>query len=610
VCFPCKGSWRKIAGQCQANLRLLTGSGPEPAQSIRVRKLVQSAKTRLPPPKARSPVKTSLGSSPRRHSSFAPRAHSPSLITPDKDKSPTVTRRLNFNAEIVDNVGKSTPKLRNGVAKQRGRKELDSDVYDLPTSPAANKGGYDRVGDGADSEEDHVSQEESAINLVGHDMDEELDLIHSVSGNNATPTDDDIDLHMLQNGKRKRHSVKSDTIPQKRKKSDRYSVNSAVKPVMSSGLQSGKRKGKLMVSQPRKTRSSYGNASESSIIQETDESEVQPSLARGRKIMNKPKPTKQLEEFESGSELEAPVVKQPRRRRTNAASDQDEREEEQDREVTLDSFGPGSQTKKRRSQKGTKALKPHPAVDDSVEEVEPAVDVTQANHGKRRGRPPKAKPKSAGGGSKAAPLANSTRRRGRPSKSSTETSIMQDNNHTSSSMAPPPLPIQKNGRLLKTAAQKADTDGFIPDSKLISRKGRAASVMSDTSRGTTMSTRSNVNYRLRIPGNESARSRSGRLLQRPLNHWMGEQNTYNHDGEVLETMTAEEVPFEKLRRGPFSRRSRLQHPETVYEEPGDEELEEWERDPGVIFADVQNYETGEIMEQCRLRGAIFQAASF
>jgi centromere protein C len=70
------------------NANRLTVSAPDPAEAFSTRKLLRSTKTSLPPPSARSPFKTNIGSSPRRRrSSVAPAV------------SRSVKRKLEFRAD-------------------------------------------------------------------------------------------------------------------------------------------------------------------------------------------------------------------------------------------------------------------------------------------------------------------------------------------------------------------------------------------------------------------------------------------------------------------------------------------------------------------------------
>jgi centromere protein C len=71
------------------------GSVPEPAELLSSRRKPRGSKTHLPPPISRSPVKTHIGSSPRRRSSVAPATNG---ITASPRRA-TPTRRLDFNPD-------------------------------------------------------------------------------------------------------------------------------------------------------------------------------------------------------------------------------------------------------------------------------------------------------------------------------------------------------------------------------------------------------------------------------------------------------------------------------------------------------------------------------
>ena len=81
-----------------------TGVAPEPTSVLTERRLHNSGRTSLPPPRARSPIKTKLNSPPRRPPSAGPSSSPFRHINRPPDRgfpcpSPAVRRRLNFSAE-------------------------------------------------------------------------------------------------------------------------------------------------------------------------------------------------------------------------------------------------------------------------------------------------------------------------------------------------------------------------------------------------------------------------------------------------------------------------------------------------------------------------------
>ncbi|KAF2878435.1 kinetochore CENP-C fungal-like protein [Massariosphaeria phaeospora] len=94
--------------------------------------LMRNSRTHLPPPKARSPMKTALGSSPRRQSSMGPRARSVNnMSSPSRSIShPAVSRRLDFDQE--DSSLQETPALSGSGQPRIGKR---ADIYELEISP-------------------------------------------------------------------------------------------------------------------------------------------------------------------------------------------------------------------------------------------------------------------------------------------------------------------------------------------------------------------------------------------------------------------------------------------------------------------------------------------
>ncbi|KAF9701190.1 hypothetical protein EKO04_000326 [Ascochyta lentis] len=95
--------------------------------------ILRNNRTHLPPPRSRSPMKTALGSSPRRQSSMAPRGSSVAPSSPIRATShPAVARRLDFDEEEEDVSLQETPAL-SGSGQRRGKR---NDIYTLEQSPS------------------------------------------------------------------------------------------------------------------------------------------------------------------------------------------------------------------------------------------------------------------------------------------------------------------------------------------------------------------------------------------------------------------------------------------------------------------------------------------
>jgi centromere protein C len=121
--------------------------------------ILRNTRTHFPPPRSRSPMKTALGSSPRRQSSMAPRAASVPSSSPPRDTSnPAVARRLDFEQD--DSSLQETPAL-SGSGQRRGKR---SDVYSIERSPSRQNSA---------ASEERMVQAEISMNEVSVDFGQE-----------------------------------------------------------------------------------------------------------------------------------------------------------------------------------------------------------------------------------------------------------------------------------------------------------------------------------------------------------------------------------------------------------------------------------------------------
>ncbi|KAF2145897.1 uncharacterized protein K452DRAFT_340399 [Aplosporella prunicola CBS 121167] len=113
-------------------------SMPEPADALSARRSIRPTKTSyFPPPMARSPIKTNIGSSPRRQSSMGPPSQMRrSARTPDRAAShPVVARKLDFGGdEQTSETIRSS-----GSRSSRTRGKERADIYDLRPSPVPDQ---------------------------------------------------------------------------------------------------------------------------------------------------------------------------------------------------------------------------------------------------------------------------------------------------------------------------------------------------------------------------------------------------------------------------------------------------------------------------------------
>ncbi|KAK8179264.1 Mif2/CENP-C like-domain-containing protein [Phyllosticta citribraziliensis] len=106
-------------------------SMPEPADALSARKSIRPGRnsTFLPPPMGRSPIKTSLGSSPRRQSSMGPPSMRRATKSPDRASShPAVARRLDFNnTDDASDQGDGSASRNKGNARRS--------IFDIEQTP-------------------------------------------------------------------------------------------------------------------------------------------------------------------------------------------------------------------------------------------------------------------------------------------------------------------------------------------------------------------------------------------------------------------------------------------------------------------------------------------
>ncbi|KAF2640777.1 hypothetical protein P280DRAFT_507384 [Massarina eburnea CBS 473.64] len=135
--------------------------------------LLRNSRTHFPPPKARSPMKTTLGSSPRRQSSMGPRA--PSANPPSSPtravSHPAVNRLLDFEQDEASL--QETPAL-SGSGQPRGKR---NSIYDIETSPSrANSVMLEEEIQEEIAEESYVADVgNDSLSVAGDDVSEEVE---------------------------------------------------------------------------------------------------------------------------------------------------------------------------------------------------------------------------------------------------------------------------------------------------------------------------------------------------------------------------------------------------------------------------------------------------
>ncbi|KAJ9641781.1 mitotic fidelity of chromosome transmission- protein [Coniosporium tulheliwenetii] len=279
-------------------------SMPELTEALSARQLLKgSSKTRFPPPMGRSPIKTSLGSSPRRQSSMGPpsQVHR-SANTPSRASShPLVSRKLDFTADdTIESIEHSSPLQTNGIGS-RGKAKARADIYDIQPSPER---GQKRTFD------ESIAEEEEEVEGVAEDR------LNGTLDEEPMHMDGDDSLEMLQaNGGADEDLVEEEpevapavkTPPKRRggrpRKSD-TSIIAAAAGTSNTKAKGGRRPG---AGRPSKNRASLQSVSE--LPEEPSVVQAQPKR-RGRPGAAKKAVDESLVDalLESGSGAEEPSV--------------------------------------------------------------------------------------------------------------------------------------------------------------------------------------------------------------------------------------------------------------------------------------------------------------
>lgn len=316
----------------------LKGSIPDITDARRASHLLRSnGRTKLPPPLARSPMKTALGSSPRRQSSLAPRMLAPVSSSPLDHASsadPTVNRRLDFDQEpslqetpLVNGIGSS------GLRRTKRR----SDIYDLSPSPVPaqqtimEESIVEELLATESSAIVNAGQEESYVGSVGDDSGEAMEGVDQSTVNEESEVAPEPVKQPAKRGrKRKSDAIDSSQVQEEQapaRASKRLSDASAVAKVNKAGPAPPKpaRGRPKKVAQPVEeeepsTTASDGTAEHSD--QEAAEEEEQeptppPAKPRGRppakgKAQAKAKAAKEDAKEAPTKEKEKPAFKKPK----------------------------------------------------------------------------------------------------------------------------------------------------------------------------------------------------------------------------------------------------------------------------------------------------------
>ncbi|OCK74530.1 hypothetical protein K432DRAFT_386757 [Lepidopterella palustris CBS 459.81] len=528
---PKRSSSRKTGGTVTSSesMDVQESSMPEPTETLHAQQLHRSSKTMLPPPLARSPIKTALGSSPRRQSSMGPRSQARmSTDTPDHAASyPAVSRRLDFSAKEQDtSIFQATPASVIGAgARLRGKARAD--VYDLEVSPVR---GQKRTYDESIVEDETFANgdSETHVNGVHEDgllppaQDESLQSIQGYDDTEAgTYNDESMALTQATPppAKRSRRSQMRDQV-------DSSQVEEPLPPAKKTRrVMKHKGRGGTRPGSGRKAKDLREDlVASASIAQKSSPSlqakKKEPVKRGGRSKKKQPEP---VAEFEEPAEEDSALAEEPA----------------EDEHVIQEETKPAPLNRKGRGRLAAKTVKVHKD-GPSNDKGEPAFKVP-----KKPGRKPKA----------TAP----------PTERDPNVIIrsIRDSSHTIVDATGLPFP--------RSPSKAVSEVGSVTST--MSRVGRSLQILRQ---GTPMD-------------DEGVRTtRSGRSSVKPVDWWKNERIKYDYLGNKEAVVRAEDVVKEQ--RAPRKTSKRKRGMSIVREEEEEEELEEWEENPGFVVGHVNRWD--------------------
>ncbi|KAK8257968.1 kinetochore CENP-C fungal-like protein [Phyllosticta capitalensis] len=499
------------------DMDLQQSSMPEPADALSARKSI-----RFPPPLGRSPIKTSLGSSPRRQSSMGPPSMRRATKSPDRASShPAVARKLDFSS--IDDFSD-----RDGSSASRNKGSARRSIYDIERSPDPEQ---------EPTQEDTVADDEE---LPGEDEIpangfEDESLVPVEGGDSLPAIEDEVDDATEE------PSEIPAAKPRRGAGRPRQSIEKAAKPTKDQE-EPAEQPAKRAPGRPKKSKAL------ASVQASNASSALGPRAARrGRLATNGDVSAVSVSENEP--DVEEPSLPEV---------------EETASEVTE------PQAKKRGRPKGTGSKTARPIAQDadesSVQEVEEtgaeAVQVTQS---KKRGRPKGSGQKATANAAEPEPSVADEEER--PSKRSKKDA------------APAAKPATKKNSAQGKAKGKATARASSVNPPTAVQ--RQASMPPPPP---PRDAKSSHILRATTPFDDSdvKTTRSGRASVKPLAYYLGEKIEYSHDRQNLGIIRAEDNELPKRsRRGPSKGKKRKGAASAASEEP-ELPLEPWEKGAGII----------------------------
>ncbi|KAF2085795.1 hypothetical protein K490DRAFT_58421 [Saccharata proteae CBS 121410] len=525
-------------------------SMPEPAETLSARRSLQtSGKTSLPPPLGRSPIKTNLGSSPRRQSSMGP----PSQPRPNAQLSgraashPAVARRLDFsNTGKGQDVEESPAQSGGSSGRAVRRKHLD-EIEESPVQQT-RRTMDESIVEVEDAEEGAEEEAEDEA-LADEDANGQM---NGAPEDSPEPVNGDDSVEMLpeQGEAEDEEEPISELIPPPKKGSKarkgRSSIDESTDQIQDLADE-------IPAAQPKKR----GRPKGSSLL--VSQSNHAPRARNNRTGRIAQKATDANQADESAEDVEAP---------------------EEDPSVLEESAAAPKKRGRKPKAKPTQAVEDESTVDDPPVLEEPAAAP------KKRGRKPKAKPAEAmedttmvEGPAQEAP------KRGRPAKKREHVEVEED---AQGEPGPP------NKRAKQKGPQKKPPSERDPNAKVVSKaigakskKGQAQAREPSVAAAATHANRQRTREETPYQDPKAVKTRGGRVVMRPLDYFKGERAEYDHDRNMLRVIHIDEDPPEKkTRQRKASGRPRRRAPAVIEEE--EPELEEWEQDGDMVISGLMN----------------------
>lgn len=495
--------------------------------------ILRNSRTNLPPPKSRSPMKTSLGASPRRsvgpRSRSVPKSASPE---PDVDDSVVVTRRLDFDQG--ESSLQETPAL-SGSGARRGT--VRRSVYDLEPSPVRESNDQTEASVDEDSEMFNGVAEES-VNGVAEEAEED-----ATAG--ATGLEESMQ-EVEEESRIEEEPVKQPQTRGRKRKSD--AVESAAE-------------NESPAAPSKKTRTSTTRASAAEKAKKPAQSQPQIAKARGR----------------------------PLRERLSETTDE---EPSAVLDASLDESVQASQQLAPPPKK-SRARPPKAPVDSSIDESAQEEEAPATVEPKRRGRLPKTKLDVSVNESEAVeeeptPAKAAQGPRSRPPKNKESEPASAKEAAEKSKMAKP-APKSKEKAIEKPSKNPNTSTGVLVDVMGNPISKAEIDEMSNTSTGSRFRRGRPLSvFRQQPPEDIGKTGRSGRVRIAPINFWLNERATYDRQNNLVAVLNKESVEEE-----PKKRKSKAKGKKTALAavEEEDEELDDWEAsEEGVYMGEYRDFD--------------------